>query len=147
MIAKDFQKLIGDALKAGDQVRLSTLRMLSSSFNYERINLQHELTDEEELNVIRKEAKKRRDSIEAYTKADRKDLADKEQKELEILQEYLPAELTDEQVSQAVEEAISETGATSMSVMGKVMGLAMKKLQGNADGNRVSALVKQKLAS
>lgn len=147
MIAKTLQQKIGEALKAQDKIRLSTLRMLSSSFNYERINLQHELSDEEEIAVIRREAKKRKDSIDAYSKAGRQELADQEQKELEILQEFLPAPITEEEIEKAVEAAISQLGATSMSDMGKVMGVAMKKLQGNADGNKVSATVRQKLSS
>lgn len=145
MIVPDINKLIAEALKARDQIRLSTLRMLSSSFNYERINLQHDLTEDEELSVVRKEAKKRKDSIEAYGQAGRQDLVDKEQKELEILQEFLPAEMSDEEMQKAVDEAISETGATTMADMGKVMGIVMKKTSGRADGSKVSSMVKSKL--
>jgi uncharacterized protein YqeY len=146
MIAQNINQQIADALKAHDALRLSTLRMLSSSFNYERINKQHDLTEEEELEVVRKEAKKRRDSIDAYKAAGRQDLVDKETAELAILEEYLPAQMTDDEVEKLVDEAIAETGATGMSDMGKVIGLVMKKANGNADGGKVAGLVKQKLA-
>lgn len=145
MIVPNINKLIAEALKARDQIRLSTLRMLSSAFNYERINLQHDLTEDEELSVVRKEAKKRKDAIEAYKNAQRDDLAEKEQKELEILQEFLPAEMSDDDLEKVVDEAIKEIGATDMSKMGQVMGAVMKKTSGQADGSRVSSMVKSKL--
>lgn len=145
MIVPNINKLIAEALKARDQIRLSTLRMLSSAFNYERINLQHDLTEDEELSVVRKEAKKRKDAIEAYKNAKRDDLAEKEQKELEILQEFLPAEMSDDDLGKVVDEAIKEIGATDISKMGQVMGAVMKKTSGQADGSRVSSMVKSKL--
>lgn len=145
MIVPNINKLIAEALKARDQIRLSTLRMLSSAFNYERINLQHDLTEDEELSVVRKEAKKRKDAIEAYKNAKRDDLAEKEQKELEILQEFLPAEMSDDDLEKFVDEAIKEIGATDMSKMGQLMGAVMKKTSGQADGSRVSSMVKSKL--
>jgi len=110
MIADSINQKIGEALKAGDEIRLSTLRLLSSAFNYEFIAKQHKLSEEEELAVVRREAKKRKEAIEAYQKAGAQDRADKEQKELEILQEYLPAGLSDAEIEKIVEEAIAGVG-------------------------------------
>jgi hypothetical protein len=136
---------IAEALKAHDEIRLSTLRMLSSALNYEFIAKQHELSDEEELVVVRHEAKMRKDAIEAYEKAGAKDRAEKEKKELAILEEYLPKQLSDEELTKLVDAAIAETGAKSPSDMGKVIGAVMAAAKGQADGGRVSALAKEKL--
>ena len=146
MIANLMTQKIAEAMKSGDRVRLSTVQMLSSAFNYEKIAKQHELNDDEELVVIKKEAKKRKDAIEAYEKVGAIDRADKERVELKILQEFLPAEVSDEEVTRVVEEAIAQTGAKAMSDMGKVIGLSMSKLGGGADGSRVSAIAKAKLS-
>lgn len=132
-------------MKAKDEVRLSTLKMLSSAFNYEKIAKQHDLSGEEELNVIRSEAKKRKDAIEAYLKANQLERAEKEKRELTILEAYLPAQMDDRQLLKLVEEALAETGATQISDMGRVIGAVMAKAKGQADGSRVSALVRQKL--
>lgn len=133
-------------MKAKDEVRLSTLKMLSSAFNYEKIAKQHELSEEEELAVVKSEAKKRRDAIEAYTKANQSDRAAKEKQELAILEGYLPAQMGEVELKSLVAAVIAETGATQMSDMGRVIGAVMAKAKGTADGARVSALVKEKLA-
>src|SRR5260221_12721202 len=108
---------IGDdmraAMKERDQVRVSTLRMLMTSIKNAEVEKLHELADDEVLEVVAREAKRRRESIEAYTNAGREDLAAKEQTELEILQAYLPEMLSREQVEALVDEAIAETSATS----------------------------------
>lgn len=147
MIADTINQKIAEALKARDEIRLSTLRLLSSALNYEFIAKQHKLSEEEELVVVGREAKKRKDAIEAYEKAGAKDRAEKEKKELTILEEYLPEQMKDEELTKLVEEAISLTGATTIADMGKVMAAVMSKVQGRADGGRVSSLVKQKLSS
>jgi len=95
MIAQTLQAKIGESMKAHDEVRTSTLRLLLSALNYEKIDKQHDLNDEEEMVVIRREAKKRKEAIEMYRKAGAEDRAVKEEAELKILQEYLPPELTD----------------------------------------------------
>ena len=97
------------------------------------------------MSVVQKEAKQRRDSIEEFTKAGRQELADKEQKELEILQKYLPEQLSEEEIKKLVDEAISQTGASNISDMGKVMGALMPKIKGKADGSLVSKIVKESL--
>jgi hypothetical protein len=145
MITDTISQKIGEAMKAHDEIRLSTLRMLASALNYEFIAKQHELSEEEELVVVRHEAKKRKEAIEAYEKAGAKDRAEKEKKELDILQEYLPAEMSDEELKKLVEETVNETGAKSTADMGKVMGAVMAKVAGRADGGKVSELVKSKL--
>ena len=147
MIGDTINQKIAEALKAKDEIRLSTLRLLSSALNYEFIAKQHKLSEEEELVVVGREAKKRKDAIEAYEKAGAMDRAEKEKKELLILEKYLPAQMADEELTKLVEEAISQTGATTIADMGKVMGAVMAKVQGRADGGRASSLVKQKLSS
>ena len=152
MIANTIRKQIADALKARDEVRLSTLRMLASALNYEKIDKQHELSGEEELVVVRHEAKKRHDAIEALRQASGKSTSSdqtrmdeklaREIKELKILQGYLPEQLGDEKIKALVDEVILAVGKD----FGKVMGTVMRKVKGKADGNTVSKIVKEKLS-
>jgi uncharacterized protein YqeY len=124
--------------------------MLLSAINYYEIQkgvAGYEATKEDILGVIQNQAKQRRDSIEQFKNAGRKELADKEQKELELLSAYLPEQMSEEEVKKLVDEAISETKATNIQDMGTVMGVLMPKVKGKADGNLVSSLVKQKLTS
>lgn len=144
MIAPKLQQMIGEAMKAHDAVRLSTLRLLSSAFNYEKIEKQHELTDEEELAVIRKQAKQRRDSIEAYEKAGRADMAASEKAELDILSEFLPPEMSEEELGKLIDQAMIATGTVTMADMGKVIGMVKAKAP-NVDGGRIAQMVKSKL--
>jgi uncharacterized protein YqeY len=151
MIVPTLMQKIGEAMKARDSVRVSTLRMLSSEFKNEKINKfvpgaaeQPELTEAEELNVIRKEAKKRKEAIEMYAKAGAEDKAVNEKAELAILQEFLPAEVTEEELTKLVEEAIAETKASTMQDMGKVVSLVKSK-NSNVDGGLVATLVRSKL--
>lgn len=146
MTSQNIQKMIGEAMKAHDSVRLSTLRMLSSAFNYEKIEKQHDLTEEEELNVIRKQAKQRKDSIEAYEKADRNDMAASEKAELTILQEFLPPEMDEGELLKLVEQEIIAMGAVTLSDMGKVIG-AVKSKAPSVEGGKIAELVKNRLSS
>ncbi len=146
MITSILQEKIGNAMKAHDEVMVSTLRLLSSAFNYEKINKQHDLTEEEELVVVRREVKQRRDSIEAYDKAGRSDLSEKEKAELTILQEFLPPEMSDEDLVKLVEEAIATVKPAGLSDMGKVIGFIKSKAP-NADGGKIAQLVKSKILS
>lgn len=145
MIVPTLSQKIAEAMKARDEIRLSTLRLLSSALNYEFIAKQHVLTEEEELAVVRREVKKRKDAIEAYEKAGAKERAEKEKKEMAVLEEYLPAQMSDEELIKIVSEAISATGATSMADFGKVMGAVIPKVAGRAEGGRISKLVSEKL--
>lgn len=146
MITDTITQKIGEALKAHDEIRLSTLRLLSSALNYEFIAKQHKLLEDEEIVVVRREAKKRKEAIEAYEKAGYKDRADKEAKELSILQEYLPPETSNEDLSKMIDEAIATMKPTSMAEMGKVIGFVKAKTGGNAEGSKIAELVKSKLA-
>ena len=147
MITDTITQKIAEAMKVKDEIRLSTLRMLSSALNYEFIAKQHKLSEEEEIVVVRKEVKKRNDAIEAYKKAGANDRAEKEAAEKKILEEYLPAQMPDEELEKLVDEAINQTGAKTMQDMGKVIGMVMGKAAGKADGSKVAELVKQKLTS
>lgn len=145
MITDTIQKEILVAMKARDEVKLSTYRMLVSAFNYEKIAKQHDLSDEEAIAVIASEAKKRKDAIDAYTKAGQADRAASEKAELDILEVYLPKQMDDSSLVAIVTETITELNAQSMTDMGRVIGAVMAKVKGQADGGRVSSLVKEKL--
>lgn len=144
------QEELVSAMKAGDETKKSTIRMLISSITYfqtEKGGAGYIATPEDIMIVIEKEAKKRRDSIAEYEKAKRQDLVDQETAELKILETYLPEKMSEEEVTKIIEETISETGATSMTDMGKLMGALNGKLKGQADMGMVSNIVKQKLSS
>lgn len=147
------QQLRDDMTKsmlAKDALKTSVLRMLVSALNYYEIQkggAGYEASDEDVLTVIQKEVKQRHDSIEQFTSAGRGELAEKEQKELAILQAYLPAQMSEDEVKKLVLEAIVTTGATTVSDMGKVMGALMAELKGKADGTLISRLVKEALSS
>jgi uncharacterized protein YqeY len=147
MITDTIDKQIAQAMKAKDEIKLSTLKLLSSSLHYEMIEKQHDLSEEEEIVVVQREAKKRKDAIDAYKQVGATDRAEKEKKELEILEEYLPEQLSDEELENMVEAAINEIGASSMADMGKVIGKVMGEAKGKADGKKVSELAKEKLVS
>lgn len=145
MITNTIKKQIIDAMKAKDELRVSTLKLLSSALHYEIIKKQTDLTTEEEIEIVRKEAKKRKDAIAIYKKAGYNDRAEKEKKELLILQEYLPKEVSDEELEKIVTETISDVGAKEIKEMGKVIGAVMEKVKGRAEGGKVAELVKAKL--
>jgi len=135
-----------DATRARDNVRRDTLRLLVAAVENGRIDLGHELSDDETLRVLQKEAKQRRESIEEYRKGNRDDLVQQEQQELEIIQTYLPEQLSEDEVRQLVEETIAEVGATGADDLRNVMGPLMKKLEGRADGRVANAMVRELLA-
>ncbi|EKE13230.1 MAG: hypothetical protein ACD_13C00052G0019 [uncultured bacterium] len=144
MITQTLQQKIGESMKAHDETRTSTLRLLLSAFNYEKIEKQHELTDEEELVVIRREAKKRKEAVEMYKNAGSSDRAQKEEDELKILQEYLPPEMGDEELAKLIDEAVAEIKPAGMGDMGKVIGFVKGKAP-NADGGKIAQLVRGEL--
>lgn len=145
MISDTIQKMIGEALKAKNEVRLSTLRLLSSSLHYEKIAKGRELSPDEEQKVVAQEAKKRQDAIEAYEKVGAIDRAQKERQELSILKEFLPPELSSEELAIIVEDSITFTGAKRLADLGKVISETVRRVAGRADGRRVVEMVKQKL--
>jgi len=134
-----------ESMKARSAERTSVLRMLQAAIKNEQINVQHELSDEEVMTVIRKAVKQRHDSIEQYTKGNRPDLAAKEQSELEILKTYMPPELTDEEIESGVREIIASTGAQSKKDMGKVMKEATARFKGRVDGKKIQEIVQRLL--
>jgi uncharacterized protein YqeY len=140
------QSDLKDAMKARDQVRLDTLRSAISGFSYRRVEAGRDLTDSEELEVVRKAVKQRTDSIEEYTKGDRPELADKEKHERDILVAYLPAQLSADDVRARVKAILAEIPAENRS-QGAVMKVAMPQLKDYADGNLVRAIVTEELAS
>ena len=137
---------IKTAMKAKEADRLSAIRMLQAAIKNKEIELRpNGITEQDVLAVIKKLVKQRRDSIEEYTKASRMDLADKEKFELGVLEAYLPAQMSHEQVAQIVDDVIKASGATSLKQMGGVIKDVMAKTGGLADGKVISDLVKSKL--
>ncbi len=134
-----------EAMKARDQLKLSTLRLLVSEIKNREIDAKGELKDEDILALVQKAVKQRQDSISQYEKGGRQDLAEKEKAEMEILKAYLPEELSREEVLQIIDEAIAATGASSPKEMGKVMREVMPKVKGRADGKLVNELVRKRL--
>ncbi|HJA98538.1 MAG TPA: GatB/YqeY domain-containing protein [Candidatus Alistipes avicola] len=147
-LEQQISKGIMEAMKAKDTVRLMTLR------NVKKVILEAksasagiaELSDEEVIKIIGKLAKQGTDSANIYTQQNRPDLAAEESAQVAVLQEYLPKQMTPEELTAAVREIITEVGATSMKEMGKVMGVASKRLAGRADGKEISAKVKELLS-
>jgi uncharacterized protein YqeY len=133
------------AMKARDELRLSTLRMLISAIRYKEDELGHELSDDEVRAVAGSQVKKRTESIEAFEQAGRSELVAKETAEREVLAAFAPEQLSDEAVDALVDEAIASTGATTMQQMGQVMGAIMAKAKGQVDGSAVQAKVKARL--
>jgi uncharacterized protein len=150
MLKQKIQDELKQAMLARDILKTSVLRMLKSAITYYEIQkggAGYEATDEDVLSVIQKEAKQRRDSIEEFKKAGRQELVDKEAKELEMLQVYLPQQMSEGEIKSLVQDALSQTGAKTMADMGKVMGALMPKVKGKADGALVSKIVRESLSS
>jgi len=134
------------AAKAKDKLRLSALRMLKNGLHNREIDLKRELDEAEFTQLLSSMVKQRRDSIEQFAKGGRTDLVEKETAELKVIEEFLPAQLSEEDIDAAVAEAIRETGATGVRDMGKVMKVLMPKLTGKADGKAVGEKVKTRLS-
>lgn len=133
------------AMKSGDSDRTAVLRLLVAALKNERIKVGHDLGEAEEQKVLAREAKQRKDSVEAYEKGGRAELAEAEKAELTVIEAYLPEQLDEAAVSKLVAEAIAETGASGPQAMGQVIGAVMKKAGGAADGGLVARLVREKL--
>ncbi len=140
------QSDLKDAMKARDQVRLDTLRSAISGFSYRRVEAGRDLTDSEELEVVRKAVKQRTDSIGEFTKGDRPELAEKERRERDMLVAYLPAQLSADDVRTRVKAILAEI-PTDQRTQGAVMKVAMPQLKDVADGNLVRTIVTEELAS
>ena len=142
------QKDLVTAMKNHQENALAALRSIKTAIQNEKTNgTYHELTDADVVGIIQKLVKQRKESMDIYSQAGRDELADKEQKEMLVLMEYVPKQLTEEEVEEKVKEIIAETGASSMKDMGKVMGLATQRMKGLAEGKTISQIVKNLLSS
>lgn len=145
-LVEQIEKDLTAAMKAREELRLSVLRMAKSALKLKQVELVKALDDAQAMAVLRTLVKQRHDSVEQFRKGGREDLAAKEEQEIKILEAYLPAGASDEDIDAAVVAAIAETGATTAKDIGKVMKAAMAKLAGkNADGKRVNEKVRAKL--
>ncbi|HVZ80771.1 MAG TPA: GatB/YqeY domain-containing protein [bacterium] len=143
-----FDKINADlitAMKAKDEASTSALRMLKSALKYKEVDLKRELKDEDVIDVLSKQAKQRKESIEGFEKGGRSDMADKEKAELALIEKFLPAGLSDDELAKLIAEAIQSSGAAGPKDMGKVMGVLTPKIKGRADMGKVSGMVKAKL--
>ncbi len=134
------------AAKAQDKERLSALRLIKNTLHNREIDLHRELEDTEFLQAMAAMAKQRNDSIEQFKNGGRQDLVEKETRELKVIQEFLPSQLSEEEVGREIEAAIAEAGATGLRDMGKVMKILMSRLTGKADGKLVGEKVKARLS-
>ena len=134
------------ALKAGDKRRLGVIRLITAALKQVEVDTRKALSDADVLGILDKMVKQRRDSQRQYQDAGRDDLAAQEAYEIEVLQEFLPQALTDEEIQALIETALAESGASGMADMGKVMGLIKPKAQGRADMGRISGLVRARLS-
>ncbi|WP_035019460.1 GatB/YqeY domain-containing protein [Anoxybacillus flavithermus] len=134
------------AMKNKEKDKLSVIRMVKSALQNEAIKLGKTLTEDEELTVLSRELKQRKDSLQEFEKAGRTDLVDKVKEEITVLELYMPKQLSEEELVEIVKETIAEVGASSKADMGKVMGAIMPKVKGKADGSLVNKLVQQHLS-
>ncbi|MBN2567844.1 MAG: GatB/YqeY domain-containing protein [Deltaproteobacteria bacterium] len=135
------------AAKTKDREALSALRMIKAALHNREIDLRGELTSEDVLQVLSSMVKQRRDSIEQFKKGDRSDLVEKEERELAIIQGFMPAQLSQKDIEREIEKAIVEAEAAGIRDMGKVMKILIPKLTGKADGKAVSEMVRKTLSS
>ncbi len=146
-VQKEITEKMKEAMKAKDTVGLTALRALKSAFLLAKTEAgAGELTAEQELKIIQKQVKQRKDSAQVYIEQNRQDLADPELAEAKVLEQFLPEALGEEEIAKVVAEVIADTGAEGMKDMGKVMGIVSKRLAGQADGKTISIIVKQKLS-
>jgi uncharacterized protein YqeY len=146
-IQKEITEKMKVAMKAKDTVGLTALRALKSAFLLAKTEAgAGELTEEQELKIIQKQVKQRKDSAQVYIEQNRQDLADPELAEAKVLEQFLPEALSEEEIAKVVVEVIDDVNAEGMKDMGKVMGIVSKKLAGKADGKTISLIVKQKLS-
>lgn len=134
-----------EAMKARDKSRVNALRMLRSALGNEQIQVGHELSEDEEIAVLRRQLKQREESAEAYREAGRAEQADSEAAEAEVIRSYLPAPMSREEIERVADQAIEETGAAGMKDMGSVMGRARELSENRAEGRELSVVVRERL--
>jgi uncharacterized protein len=137
---------IKESMRARDQLRTDTLRLTLTALRAAEKELGRPLSDDEELQVLQRERKRRAEAAEAFRAAGREEQAEKEEDELDVIEEFMPEPLDAEQLERIVDDAIAETGATSFRDLGRVMADVMPQVAGRADGSEVSQLVREKLA-
>lgn len=146
----DVNKMLNEqmvtAAKAKDKIRLSAIRMLKTALHNKEIDLMRPLNETETMQILSGLVKQRKDSIEQFAKGGRNDLVEKEEAELKILQEFMPAQMSDEDVEEIIKKAIAEAGAVSVKDMGKVMKVLMPQITGKADGKAAGEKVKALLS-
>lgn len=145
-LAGQLTEAMKEAMKAKDALRLGAIRLIRTAVKNREIDERRELDDKEVIGVISSLVKQRRESAQLYREGNRPDLAEKEEQELIVLQEFLPAQIGEEEIRAIIEDAVTETGASSMKDMGKVMKVVTGKTVGRADGRLVSDLVKARLS-
>jgi uncharacterized protein YqeY len=134
------------AMKNGDTVRTETLKMLKSDIAYEKGKTGKDLTDEQLIEVVSRSAKRRRESIKEFQKGNRQDLVDNETRQLAVVEEYLPQQMTEEEIEKYISDKIAALGTITQKEIGKVMGELMKELKGKADGGAVKAILSKKIS-
>ncbi len=132
------------AMKAGDAARTETLKMLKSDMSYEKAKTGKDLTDEQMLEVVSRSARRRRDSIKEFQKGNRQDLVDSETQELAIVEEYLPKQMSEQEIEKFISDKLSSIGTVTQKDFGKIMGEIMKELKGKADGAVVKSMLSAK---
>jgi uncharacterized protein YqeY len=146
-LTDDINEQIKTAMKSGDKVRLETLRSIRAGIlEFEKSGAGREMTDDDAFKIINSAAKKRKDAIEQFDAAGRTEAAEKERQELAIIMEFLPAQMTEDEVRSAVADIAAQLGASQPSDFGKVMGMAVKQMKGKADGGLIQSVVKQLLS-
>jgi uncharacterized protein len=145
LLQEKIEEDIKTSMRSGDKERTNILRLLISSIKNEKIKKGEELTDEETMKVLQREAKQRKESMASYAAADRPELVNIEENELKLIATYLPVELSDSEIIKIVDETFTEMSDPSKDDMGKIIGVVMKKLGAQADGSRVSRIVREKL--
>ncbi|MFB6212587.1 MAG: GatB/YqeY domain-containing protein [Candidatus Magasanikbacteria bacterium] len=146
-IQKQLKRDLKESMKKGKDSRVPTIRDMLDGLRAKSKETEGDLSEEKAQKVLKRKAKQRRDSIESFEEGEREDLAEKEKKELEIIEEYLPEQLDNNELENIIEKIIEEVGAVDMSDMGSVMGRAMEEVGVRAEGGRVKEMVKSKLSS
>ena len=145
-LIEEFEAEVQDAMKARDTERANTLRLTLAALRAAEKDLQRPLSEQEELQVLQRERKRRVEAAEAFRAAGRDDQADQEERELDVIEEFMPDPVDEDELERIVDDAIAETGATSLRDLGRVMADVMPQVAGRADGSEVSRLVREKLA-
>ncbi|HZQ80891.1 MAG TPA: GatB/YqeY domain-containing protein [Gaiellaceae bacterium] len=145
-LIEELEEEVREAMRAHDNARRDALRLILASLKSAEKDLLRPLTEDEELQVLQRERKKRVEAIEAFEQAGRDAQAEKEEAELDVLEEFMPEPLSEEELERIVDDAIAENKATSMRDMGRVMADVMPQIAGRADGSAVSQIVREKLA-